>query len=107
MRGDYLQRIHIGLDFFDASINRVAAWVIGARAMLQALLIALLEPAATLRRLELQGDFTARLALMEELKSMPFGAVWDYYCCQQDVPANHAWMRQVRAYQAAVQSKRC
>ncbi len=106
VRGDYLQRVHIGLDYFDASINRVAAWVIGARAMLQALLIALLEPTAALRRLELQGDFTARLALLEELKSLPFGAVWDYYCCQQDVPANHAWMREVKAYEATVQSLR-
>jgi len=106
VRGDYLPRVHIGLDFFDASINRVAAWVIGARAMLQALLIALVEPTAILRRLELQGDFTARLALMEELKSMPFGSVWDYYCCQQDVPANHAWMREIKTYEAAVQSKR-
>ena len=106
VRGDYLQRVHIGLDFFDASINRVAAWVIGARAMLQALLIALLEPVATLRRLELQGDFTARLALMEELKSLPFGAIWDYYCYQQNVPTNHDWMREIKAYEAAVQSKR-
>jgi len=106
VRGDYLPRVHIGLDFFDASINRVAAWVIGARAMLQALLIALVEPTATLRRLELQRDFTARLALMEELKSLPFGAVWDYYCCRQDVPANHAWMREIKTYEAAVQSKR-
>ena len=107
VRGDYLQRVHIGLDFFDASINRVAAWVIGARAMLQALLIALVEPTAALRRMELQGNFTARLALMEELKSLPFGAVWDYYCYQQDVPANHDWMREIKAYEAAVQSKRC
>lgn len=106
VRGNYLQRVHIGLDFFDASINRVAAWVIGARAMLQALLIALLEPSAALRRLELQGDFTARLALMEELKSRPFGAVWDYYCYRQDVPVNHAWMREIKTYEAMVQSKR-
>ncbi|MCX6993678.1 MAG: L-rhamnose isomerase [Kiritimatiellaeota bacterium] len=106
VRGNYLPRVHIGLDFFDASINRVAAWVIGARAMLQALLIALLEPTATLRQLERQRDFTARLALMEELKNLPFGAVWDYYCLQQDVPANHAWMRTIKAYEAAVQSKR-
>jgi len=106
VRGGYLRRVHIGLDYFDASINRVAAWVIGARAMLQALLIALLEPAAVLRQLELKKDFTARLALMEELKSLPFGDVWRYYCLQQDVPANHAWMRAVKAYEAAVQSKR-
>jgi len=106
VRGDYLRRVHIGLDYFDASINRVAAWVIGARAMLQALLIALLEPSATLRRLELKGDFTARLALMEELKSLPFGAVWDYYCLRQDVPPSRAWMREVKSYETAVQSKR-
>ena len=106
VRGDYLRRVYIGLDFFDASINRVAAWVIGTRAMLQALLIALVEPTASLRQMELQRDFTARIALMEELKSLPFGAVWDYYCLQQDVPANHAWMREIKTYEAAVQSKR-
>ena len=80
VRGDYLDRVHIGLDFFDASINRVAAWVIGTRAMLKALLLALLEPTETLRRLEAEGDYTARLALLEEFKSLPFGAVWDHYC---------------------------
>ena len=80
VRGDYLGRVHIGLDFFDASINRVAAWVIGTRAMLKALLLALLEPTETLRRLEAEGDYTARLALLEELKALPFGAVWDHYC---------------------------
>ena len=106
VRGDYLARVHIGLDYFDASINRVAAWVIGARAMLQALLIAMLEPTAALRRMERQGDLTARLALLEDLKGLPFGAIWDYYCCQQDVPANQAWMREVKAYEATVQSRR-
>src|SRR6202008_4996689 len=72
--GDYLGRVHIGLDFFDASINRVAAWVIGARSMLKALLLALLEPTESLGRLEAEGDNTARLALLEELKALPFGA---------------------------------
>src|SRR5437588_363587 len=80
VRGDYLGRVHIGLDYFDVSINRVAAWVIGTRCMLKALLIALLEPVALLRDRETAGDFTGRLALLEELKAMPFGAVWDYYC---------------------------
>ena len=80
VRGDYLDRVHIGLDFFDASINRVAAWVIGTRCLLKALLIALLEPTAALRELEAAGDFTGRLALLEELKTLPFGAVWDYHC---------------------------
>ena len=73
VRGDYLDRVHIGLDYFDASINRVAAWVIGARSMLKALLIALLEPIETLRRLEAAGDFTGRLALLEEAED---AAVW-------------------------------
>src|ERR1700678_2363797 len=80
VRGDFLGRAHIGLDYFDASINRVAAWVIGTRCMLKALLLALLEPIDTLRKLENAGDFTSRLALLEESKTMPFGAVWDAYC---------------------------
>jgi L-rhamnose isomerase len=80
VRGDFLERVHIGLDFFDASINRVAAWVIGTRNALRALLVALLEPIDQLRELEVAGDYTSRLALLEELKSLPFGAVWDCYC---------------------------
>ncbi len=87
VRGDFLSRVHIGLDYFDASINRVAAWVMGARSMLKALLAALLEPIDTLRRLEAEGDFTARLALLEEQKILPLGAVWDYYCQSMNVPA--------------------
>ena len=78
VRGEYLDRVHLGLDYFDASINRVAAWVIGARNLLRALLMALLEPIATLREREAAGDLTARLALLEELKTLPHGAVWDY-----------------------------
>ena len=83
VRGDYLGRVRFGLDFFDASINRVAAWVIGARAMLQAFLLALLEPIDLLRKMEASGDFTARLATMEASKSLPFGAVWDAYCLRR------------------------
>src|SRR5690606_14474157 len=83
VRGDYLDRVYIGLDYFDASINRVAAWVIGTRNALRAMLLALLEPIQELQQLEQAGDYTARLALLEALKSMPFGAVWDYYCLQQ------------------------
>ena len=71
VRGDFLGRVHIGLDFFDASINRVAAWVIGTRATLKALLAALLEPTDLLREAEIEGDCTARLALMEEFKTLP------------------------------------
>jgi L-rhamnose isomerase len=106
VRGDFLERTHIGLDFFDASINRVAAWVIGTRNALRALLLALLEPTAELRDAELAGDFTQRLALLESLKGMPFGAVWDYHCLQQGVPAGVAFMDEIRDYEAKVLSKR-
>lgn len=106
VRGDYLERVHIGLDYFDASINRVAAWAIGTRNALRALLMALLEPRDQLRELEVAGDYTRRLALLEELKGMPFGAVWDYYCLQQDVPVGMAFMDQVQAYEAEELSKR-
>ena len=106
VRGDYLERVHIGLDFFDASINRIAAWVIGTRAMLKALLGALLEPAEKLRQLEAQGDFTSRLAMIEAVKMLPVGAVWDYYCLKRDVPPGVSWMDQVRDYEEKVTSKR-
>ena len=106
VRGDYLDRVHIGLDFFDASINRVAAWVIGARSVLKALLLAFLEPALTLRRLEAEGDTTARLALVEEQKSLPFGAVWDHYCRSRGVPAGRDWLAEVKAYERDVLSRR-
>ncbi|MCJ7777158.1 MAG: L-rhamnose isomerase [Sedimentisphaerales bacterium] len=106
VRGDYLQRVHIGLDFFDASINRVAAWVIGTRCMLKALLIALLEPLDKLRAMEKEGDYTSRLAMLEEIKTMPFGAVWDYYCTRQNVPVGNDWLREVKKYEAKVTSLR-
>jgi L-rhamnose isomerase len=106
VRGDYLERVHIGLDFFDASINRVAAWVTGTRCMLKALLLALLEPTDKLRRMENAGDYTSRLAMLEELKTLPFGAVWDYYCQKQDVPAGLDWLKVVRDYEARVTSLR-
>ncbi len=101
-RGDYLGRTHIGLDYFDASINRVAAWAIGSRNALRALLLALLEPIDHLRTLEQAGDYTARLALLEELKTMPFGAVWDYHCLQQGAPVGLAVLDEIRAYEAQV-----
>jgi L-rhamnose isomerase len=99
VRGDFLERVHIGLDFFDASINRVAAWVIGTRNALRALLVALLEPIDQLRELEVAGDYTSRLALLEELKSLPFGAVWDYYCLEQGVPVGMRFVDEIRAYE--------
>ena len=106
VRGNYLNRVHIGLDFFDASINRVAAWIIGTRNAIRALLIALLEPAVQLREMELAGDFTGRLALLEELKGMPFGAVWDYYCQQQNVPVGMAYLAEIRSYEKLVLAHR-
>ncbi len=106
VRGEFVGRTHIGLDFFDASINRIAAWVIGTRAMIKALLIALLEPTDKLRKMENEGDFTGRLALLEELKTMPFGAVWDYHCEKMGVPAGLAWLEEVRSYERDVLSKR-
>jgi L-rhamnose isomerase len=106
VRGDYLARTHIGLDYFDASINRVAAWVIGVRSMLKALLKAMVEPIGRLRAAEQSGDFTARLALLEEAKTLPFGAVWDYYCEIAGVPIGEAWLDEVRAYERDVLSRR-
>jgi L-rhamnose isomerase len=106
VRGDYLGRTHIGLDYFDASINRVAAWTIGTRNMIKALLKAMLEPTARLRDLELSRDYTGRLALLEELKTLPFGAVWDYYCSTSSVPVGRAWLGEIRTYEEEVLSAR-
>ena len=106
VRSGKLDKIHIGLDYFDASINRVAAWVIGTRNMIKALLMALLEPTETMKRAELKMDYTARLATMEELKSLPWTAVWDYYCVQKGVPIGMAWFDEVRRYEEQVLSKR-
>jgi L-rhamnose isomerase len=102
VRADAWKRLNIGLDYFDASINRIAAWVIGARATLKAILLALLEPTELLQREEASGNYTARLALMEELKDLPFGAVWDRYCVSQGVPVGAAWMRVVTEYEKTV-----
>lgn len=106
VRGDFLQRVHIGLDFFDASINRVAAWTIGTRNALKALLMALLEPRQLLRQYENDGNFTGRLALLEELKGLPFGAVWDRYCQQNAVPVGIAYMDEIADYEKKVLATR-
>jgi L-rhamnose isomerase len=106
VRGNYLDRTHIGLDYFDASINRVAAWVIGTRNMLKSLLKALLEPTARLRDFEAAGDYTSRLALQEEIKTLPFGAVWDTYCESTNVPRGQAWLDEIKKYEQDVLSKR-
>ena len=99
VRAGALGRVHIGLDYFDASINRIAAWAIGARSTLRALLSALLEPTGQLRTLELEGDYSARLALQEELKFMPFHAVWDAWCERQGVPTGMDVMAEIKAYE--------
>jgi L-rhamnose isomerase len=99
VRNDGLERIHIGLDYFDASINRVAAWAIGARNTLRALLMALLEPQQMLREYEIEGDFSSRLALQEELKSMPFSAVWDEHCLRKNVPVGMEFMKVIKDYE--------
>ncbi len=104
--GGYTDRVHLALDYFDASINRVAAWVIGSRNTLKMMLGALLEPAAVLARAEKAGDFTARLALQEEFKLLPLGAVWDYYCLKQGVPVGSAWLDAVRRYETDTLSRR-
>ncbi len=105
VRNRLLPRTRIGLDFFDASINRIAAWVIGTRNTLKALLIALLEPPA-LREAEQTGDLTGRLAIMEELKSMPWGAVWDAHCEARGVPGDGDWLKETRQYERKVLEQR-
>ena len=106
VRNDALERIRIGLDYFDASINRVAAWTIGARNTLRALLMALLEPRKALQQYEIEGDFSSRLALQEELKTMPLGIVWDYYCMQKNVPAGMDFMNVIKEYEKKELAKR-
>lgn len=106
VRCDALNRTHIGLDFFDASINRIAAWTIGTRAAQKALLLALLEPSQTLREAEQSGDYTTRLATLEALKTMPFGEVWEEFCRRQETPGENNWLKEVKNYEAKVLAKR-
>ncbi len=103
---DYAGKVHIGLDYFDASINRIAAWVIGARNMQKALLSALLEPRQAIAGYETQWDFTRRLALQEEAKTLPFGAVWNHYCQISEVPESDSYMTQIRQYENQVNPTR-
>jgi L-rhamnose isomerase len=106
VRGDAIQRVNIGLDFFDASINRVAAWVIGARNVRKALLQALLEPRAKMLAAEARFDATERLALLEEQKSLPWQAVWEHYCLTRNVPPGIAWLSHIRAYEKDILANR-
>lgn len=104
--GGFVDRVRIGLDYFDASINRVAAWTIGTRNMIRALLLALLAPVDRLKAAEVEGDYTTRLGLMEDAKLLPAGAVWDWYCERQGVPVAEAWLTVVKQYEAEVLSQR-
>lgn len=106
VRTNLIDRTHIGLDFFDASINRIAAWVIGTRNMQKALLRAMLEPTEELMKIELEGDYTSRLALNEEYKSYPFGAVWDYFCEKMGVPVREDWLLKVKDYETKILEER-
>jgi L-rhamnose isomerase len=98
--------VAVATDFFDASINRIAAYTIGLRATRKAILYALLDPSDRLVKLESDGNNAGRLALMDEMKTMPFGAVWDYLCLQADVPLDRVWMEEVARHEAEVLSKR-
>ncbi|MBS2098107.1 L-rhamnose isomerase [Carboxylicivirga linearis] len=106
VRNEFLNRVNIGLDFFDASINRIGAYVTGTRAAQKAFMIAMLEPTATLVEYEEEGKNFERLALLEELKTKPFGAVWDYYCMQEGVPVSEAYIADIQQYEKDVLSKR-
>ncbi|GAA0752994.1 L-rhamnose isomerase [Clostridium sartagoforme] len=106
VRNDALDRVIIGLDFFDASINRIAAWTIGTRNMIKALLSAMLTPNELLKKYQDQGNFTERLALMEELKTYPMGDIWNYYCEKNNVPVGEAWIKEVKEYEEIELSKR-
>ncbi|WP_319590775.1 L-rhamnose isomerase [uncultured Draconibacterium sp.] len=99
MRNDFLDRVNIGLDFFDASINRIGAYVTGTRAAMKAFLIAALEPTKALVAIEEAGKNFERLAMLEELKTMPFSAVWDYYCLQEGVPVGMGYISEIQKYE--------
>jgi L-rhamnose isomerase len=106
VRSKALNRVHIALDYFDASMNRIGAWVLGARSTQKALLAALLEPQAKLREAETNGDYFARLALLEETRLLPLGAVWDYFCLTNGVPAGEEWIAEIHRYEHETLSKR-
>ncbi len=101
-----LDNVNIGLDFFDASINRIGAYVTGVRAAQKAIMLALLNPTGKLREYDENGRYFERLALLEEAKSMPFGAVWDYYCLMEDVPAGQDYIAEIQKYEKDVLSSR-
>lgn len=106
VRNGAMERIHVALDYFDASVNRIGAWVLGARSFLKALLLALLEPHDRVKELDPPAKALDRLTLFEELKALPYGAVWDYHCLKSGVPPADEWLREVEAYERRVLSRR-
>lgn len=106
VRCDALAKVFIGLDFFDASINRIAAWVVGMRNMQKALLYGLLTPNQKLRAAQDQADFTTVLVGLEELKTLPFGTIWAEFCQRNEVPVDGQWYAEVKKYEQDVLSKR-
>ena len=106
VRCDALDRVLIGLDYFDASINRVAAWIIGARNMRKALLNAMLIPHAQLKEMQDSGDFTSLLAMNEEMKFYPYADIWEEYCARKGIPAREGWLKEIKQYEKDVLSKR-
>lgn len=106
VRSNALDRVHIGLDYFDASINRIGAYVVGSRATQKCFLQAMLEPLATLRQYEANGQLFERLALLEEAKSLPWNAVWDMFCLKNGVPVGEEFITEIQKYEAEVTSKR-
>jgi L-rhamnose isomerase len=106
VRCDALDRVNIGLDYFDASINRIGAYVIGSRATQKCFLLALLEPLKILRQYEAEGKFFERLALLEESKALPWNAVWDQFCLKNNVPVGEDFIANIQQYEKNVTSKR-
>ncbi len=106
VRNNAMDRVLIGLDFFDASINRIAAWVLGTRSAQKALLFALLQPNGALKTMQDEMRFTEKLVRMEEARTLPLDAVWSEYCRRQNVPGDGAWLGLVQQYEAEVLSRR-
>jgi len=105
-RANAFDKVYFALDFFDASINRISAWVIGTRSIIKAIMFAMLEPTDLIKEEEARGNYGNRLALMEELKTLPFAAVWNKYCSINNVPVGSEWLDVVREYEENVLLKR-
>jgi L-rhamnose isomerase len=106
VRAGALGKVHVGLDFFDASINRIGAYIIGIRATQKAFLQGLLEPVAKLREYEANGQYFERLALLEEAKGLPWNAIWDYFCLKNNIAVGEDYIGEVQQYEREVTSKR-